>query len=112
MTTYPAPKPGKPLVSRAIRQSARDKVCTLRLHGCLPGSETVVLAHIRGPWSGIAQKPHDFLALYACDNCHSQLDGRAGERPDGWDVVRAHAETLIAMFDAGLIRVGKEGTTS
>lgn len=101
----PAPKPGKPIVSRAVRQSAREQSCTLRLDGCLPGTETVVLAHVRGVWSGIGQKPTDCVAVYACAACHDQLDGRAGSRPDGWDVVRAMAETLGRMTDSGLLQM-------
>lgn len=99
----PAPKPGKPLASRAVRQSARDQSCTLRLAGCLPGNETVVLAHVRGVWCGIGQKPTDCVAVYACAACHDRLDGRAGDRPDGWDVVRAMAETLGRMTASGLL---------
>lgn len=102
----PVPKPTRPLVSPKLRQSARGQACTLRLDGCLPGNETVVLCHIRGTWAGIGQKPADFIAVYACHHCHDALDRRRGERPDGWEVVRALVETLTAMHSAGLLHVG------
>ena len=36
-----------------------------------------MLAHIRRIGiAGIAQKPPDLCAIYACDHCHSVLDGR------------------------------------
>lgn len=107
MSTYPAPKPIRRQVSREIQQSAREAACSLRLEGCLPGNETVVLAHIRVPGSaGIGRKGHDLSACYACAACHDRLDGRAGERPSDTDILRALIETQDAMLAAGLIRIG------
>lgn len=103
MTLRAVPKPSRAVVSRPVRQSARGQRCTLRLDGCLWGPETVVLCHIRGVWAGLSQKPNDFIAVYACHHCHDVLDRRRGERPDGWEVVRALAETLTALSDQGLL---------
>lgn len=55
-------------------ESARGQVCTLRLEGCLLGTETVVLAHING--GGMAMKCLDIHGAYACQNCHDLVDGR------------------------------------
>jgi hypothetical protein len=60
-----------------LRKLARGQACRLRLPGCLPGNETVVLAHLRiGGIAGVGQKPVDLAGLPACEHCHSQLDGR------------------------------------
>ena len=106
MTTFPAPKPIRRVVSKPLRQSARDKRCTLRIGGCLPGNETVVLAHLRGPWAlGTGIKPHDFAAIYCCQSCHDRLDGRRSSPPPLIDVLRALMETQSMMLEAGLITV-------
>lgn len=106
MTTYPAPKPVRRVISKPLRNSARDKFCTLRLPGCEPGNETVVLAHLRGVWSlGTGIKPHDFAAIYCCQSCHDRLDGRRAPKPPLIDVLRALIETQSLMLDAGLITV-------
>lgn len=60
-----------------LRKLAEGKPCHLRLPGCLPGTETVVLAHIRrGGIAGIGQKPCHLAAMPMCDHCHSKFDGR------------------------------------
>jgi hypothetical protein len=62
-----APKPAKPLVSPALRNAARGRPCTLRwANDCDGGTETTVLAHIRGTWSGIGQKPPDWFGIWCC----------------------------------------------
>jgi hypothetical protein len=106
MTTRPAPKPIRRVISKPLRNSARDRHCTLRLDGCLPGTETVVLAHLRGDWAAsIGAKPHDFFAVYACRHCH------ALEETGSWfaclndDRLRALYETQSLMIEAGLITV-------
>lgn len=97
------------LVSSTIRQSARGEDCTLRLPGCNHDPETTVLAHLRFfGWSGVAQKPHDFLAVYACSHCHDVIDGRTREPWEFEDVLRALGATLIAHHNAGRLRFGKE----
>lgn len=92
-------------VSRKMRQSARGETCTLRLPGCNHDPETTVLCHLRMfGWAGMGQKPHDFLAVYACSDCHDKLD-RRGSRADGFtheDVLRALGETLSRMHEKGI----------
>ena len=94
-----------PFVSPAWRKSAKGKPCTLRLDGCQNDTDTTVLCHLRMfGWAGMSQKPHDFLAVYACAHCHDILD-RRGTRAieDPWDVVRALGETLTIHHEEGRI---------
>jgi len=91
-----------PLVSTILRQSARGETCTLRLPGCQGGTETTILAHLRFfGWAGIAQKPHDFLAVFACQHCHDIVDRRAGGEWGFEDLLRALGETLMRHHAAG-----------
>lgn len=61
-----------------IRESARGQQCQIRLAGiCNRNPETVVLAHYRMAGTcGIAMKPSDIQAAYACSRCHDAVDGR------------------------------------
>lgn len=91
--------------SQLVRDSAQGEECTLRLACCLPGTETVIFAHIRAfGWAGISQKPDDFLGIYACHACHDALDRR--NRSTEWghdDLHRAHGETLKRLYAKGLL---------
>jgi hypothetical protein len=84
----------------AMRNAAREQPCTLRLDCCNRDPSTVVLHHIRMfGWAGIAEKPPDYLAVFACSACHDALH-RAGE----WgheDLLRALGETLMAQYNTG-----------
>jgi hypothetical protein len=50
----------------------------LRIPGvCNFNPETTVLAHIRrGGVAGMGQKPPDLCGVWACEACHSCIDGR------------------------------------
>lgn len=106
MTLHAAPKPGAPLVSPLLRRSARGRPCALRWSPWCQDDYTVVLAHIRGPWAGVAQKPADTFAVFACQACHDCLDGRGGERPPAEEVLRALIETQTIWLSEGLLTVG------
>lgn len=95
-----------PLVSAALRQSARGERCALRLDCCNHDPATTVLAHLRFfSWAGMGQKPDDLLAVFACSACHDALDRRASPLW-GWDdVLRALGETLMRQKEKGLIEV-------
>lgn len=88
----------KPIVSRIVRSAARDETCTLSLPGC---HGSAVLAHLRYfGWAGMAEKPHDFLAVFACDSCHKKMDLRTGEC--GFeDILLALGKTLKRQFESG-----------
>ncbi len=95
-----------PLVSQALRASARGEPCTLRLACCNHDPATTVLAHLRFfGWAGVAQKPHDFLGVIVCSACHDALDGRSNVPVEHEDLLRALGETLMAHFRAGRIVV-------
>ena len=95
-----------PFVSAAWRASARGKPCALRLDCCNHDPATTVLAHLRCfGWGGMGQKPHDFLAVYACSACHDALDRRANAAVWGWDdLLRALGETLVTHYAEGRLK--------
>lgn len=60
-----------------LRKLAEGQNCQVRFPGCRYAPETVVLAHIRrANVAGMGQKPPDLCGVYACDQCHSIIDGR------------------------------------
>jgi hypothetical protein len=60
-----------------LRTYAAGKPCYVRLPDCLPGTESVVLAHVRVIGiSGAGLKADDLLACPACAHCHDLIDGR------------------------------------
>ena len=87
-----------------MRQSARGQDCQLRLTGiCNHDPETTVLCHLRMfGWAGTAQKPADYLAVFACSCCHDALDRRGTKVDvDPWDILRALGNTLILQEQMG-----------
>lgn len=106
-------KPRRSVRSAAapLRRAARGQTCTLRLPCCVGGTETVILAHLRFfGWAGIAQKPSDLLAVFACHACHDALDRRNATTAGLWgfeDVLRALGETLLRQEAHGQITVGR-----
>jgi len=57
-----------------LRKAARGEHCTVRLPGCLPGTETTVLAHL--PNRSMGKKAHDYNSAFACFSCHEIVDSR------------------------------------
>ena len=64
-----------------ITESARGRVCEMRLEGCLPGTETVVFAHLNKD-SGMGMKNKVGKGSSAmdwgcpmCHHCHQIVDG-------------------------------------
>lgn len=96
-------KNAKPVKSAQLRNAARDETCTLRLDNCNGNSATTVLAHLRCfGWAGMAEKPSDFLAVFACSACHDEIDRRTPDARFGFDdLLRALGETLRRQFAAG-----------
>lgn len=80
-----------------LRKEARGRQCYVRLPDCLPGTDTVVLAHYRlAGISGMGIKSPDVIACPACFNCHDLVDGRKHmANLTRHDVRLAHAEGVF-----------------
>ena len=91
--------------SKKLRDSARDQSCTLRLSGCGHDDGTVVLAHIPCGQKGMGMKGPDVIACFACNNCHSIIDGRKRGEFEVADLLRALAETQMHWIGKGLLKV-------
>jgi hypothetical protein len=60
-----------------MTEFARGRPCEIRLDGCLPGTETVVFAHLPSAGIGMKNRVGGFdWGCPACFNCHNILDGR------------------------------------
>lgn len=89
-----------------IRKAAQGQDCQIRLAGICSGDrETVVLAHIRrGGNAGVGMKPPNVSGIFACDRCHSVLDGRAGKlRAHDSDILDGMLRTHDILRKAGLV---------
>tara|TARA_R100000544_G_scaffold16161_2_gene7708 strand:+ start:787 stop:1074 length:288 start_codon:yes stop_codon:yes gene_type:complete len=92
-----------------LTKSAEGKVCQLRLEGCLPGTETVVAAHLSG--GGMAAKVSDLHIMYACMNCHDLFDGRKQAKPPyekEWLELQGHRAVICTqkiMIREGVIKL-------
>jgi hypothetical protein len=102
----PVAQKNPPLVSVAARESARGEECACRFSCCNRDASTTILAHLRMfGWAGTAQKPPDYLAVFACSACHDVLDRR--NRAHEWsfeELLRALGETLIRQFQKGIFK--------
>ena len=97
-------KPTK-IVSKKIRQSAKNENCTFRIPGvCNHNSETVVFCHAPSPSNGMGTKSDDFWGAYGCSECHSYMDNyRFGQVSTTW--MQAIFETQKKLIDKGLIEI-------
>lgn len=96
--------------SQAIRDSARDEDCLIRLPGCDGGGETTVWCHLPEAVAGrgMGLKGIDVLGAYGCRSCHDIADRRA-PRPAGMtkhDVAlafyRGMARSIAKLMQRGL----------
>jgi hypothetical protein len=58
-------------------------------------------------WAGMAQKPPDYLAVFACSSCHDAIDRRSSEEWGFDDILRALGETLKRQEQLGNLRIGE-----
>ncbi len=91
-----------------LRQNARGRECVVRLVGiCNGNSETTVLAHLkRGGWCGTV-KPPDICAVWACSDCHSEIDGRTHRSGLTREQIDAH---LLGALCRQLVIYARNGT--
>lgn len=95
------------VVSKKIRNAARDQNCTLRLSECNFNPETTVLAHLPNGFKGMSIKGFDTVAVFACSSCHDAIDSRTHNAgPIDWrDITRALAETHAFLISSRIIEV-------
>ena len=90
------------VVSKKIRDSARDEDCSFRFTGvCNFNTETIVLCHINTKYKGTGIKSPDIFAAYGCSDCHRHLD--SGATHDYRGVLNALVETQYKLLNKGLI---------
>ena len=95
-------KPTK-IVSKKIRKSAKNEVCSLRIPNVCNGkSDTTVFAHLNTRFKGVANKSPDLFGVYACSDCHSHLDQNLVNKEDQ---LRGLVETQMKLYMKGLIKV-------
>ena len=84
--------------------SAKGEDCTLRLIGiCNFNPETTVAAHI-GISGGMALKCGDNMVVYACSDCHSEIDSK-GRQAHAYDKLRALEETQQRLINKGIMTI-------
>lgn len=100
-----------PIKSKHVRDAARNQPCTLQIVNVCNGQwDTTVLAHLPDESHGMARKSDDLSACFACDACHSVIDGRAkwpateAEFKD-WYLRRAQVRTWRVLLDLGVITI-------
>ncbi|MFV1943938.1 nuclease domain-containing protein [Pseudomonas luteola] len=93
------------IVSKKLRDSARNQDCTLRLDGCRFSPEFTVLCHLPVGMKGVGLKSPDLFAVFGCDHCHAVIDGRAQGHYTEADLLRALAETQMIWVRMGLLKI-------
>ena len=98
--------------SQAIRDSARDEECTVRITGvCNHDPKTTVWSHapLGAAGKAGALKALDLCGCYSCAACHDVVDGRA-PRPAGVsreqvliDWFFGHMRSLVRLKQKGLV---------
>lgn len=94
-----------------LTKLARDQRCTVRLPCCNGRTDTTVDCHYRSVrlGAGMALKPDDLIAAFACSACHDVCDGRAKLAGYTREQIRfAHAEGCLETWTV-LIGMGKVG---
>jgi hypothetical protein len=98
------------IVSKKVRDAARGQQCTLQIVGvCSYDTSTVVLAHLPDESHGMGRKSDDISACFACDNCHSVIDGRVKHYLEPADkenyMRRAMVRTWRKLVEMGVIKI-------
>lgn len=96
--------------SKALRDSAQGRCCTLQIPGICNGNpETTVLCHLPSSTHGMGYKSDDYWAVFGCSSCHDVIDGRTPYdwRPGELEETYLHAlhQTLRIWFDMEMIYI-------
>ena len=95
---------------QAIRDSARDEDCLIRLAGCPQRRDMTIWSHCRHARAGKggAIKALDLAGAYGCTYCDAVYDGQI-KRPEGMTLEQveiawflAHVESLVKLRQKGL----------
>jgi hypothetical protein len=98
-------------VQQAIRDAARDELCTVRLPGCPADPAMSIWSHNRHQRAGKGKgiKALDLNGCIACTYCDAIYDGQA-PRPAGMTAEQVelawyhgHAESLVLLRQKGLV---------
>ena len=97
----------KPFRSQKLKDSAKDKYCTLNFPGCRNNTATVVLCHSNylEDGKGKGQKAHEYTACFGCGHCHDILDGR---KQSGLDNAK---EEIRDVFHRAMKETWQESTS-
>lgn len=91
--------------SPKLLKAAKDQACVL----CgRRGSTVSAHCNMTEHGKGIGIKAPDCLTVWACMDCHKELDGHAGrwtkeEKREMW--YRAFARTVVQWFEQGIVQV-------
>ena len=98
--------------SKALLETARGQLCTMRGPTCNYDPATTVWAHSRrlSHGKGIGKKANDCFGAHLCSACHDLYDGRtkANEYSRAYvDALfeRARDATLLRLFEQGSLKV-------
>lgn len=110
ITKRPIYTKAAPRKSKALRDDARGRDCTLQIPGvCSHDPEQTVGCHLRlFGFGGMGMKPDDIHMVDACGKCHEKIDDRSSWEEHGLDfehILRALMTTLQNRRNAGLIEV-------
>ena len=103
----------KPQKVKAIRDNARERLCTLQIPGvCRRDPAFTVGCHLRMfGMAGAAQKPDDLFIVDGCDRCHAILDSRNKWADAGIgfeEILHALMVSQLRRRAAGLIHLGDD----
>ena len=98
------------IISKNIRNSARDEMCTLQIAGvCNYDTSTTILAHFPDETKGIGKKSDDISAGFCCSSCHDVIDMRVRNKHfkenEDFYLRRAQTRTIKRLIELGIITI-------
>lgn len=98
------------IVSRKMRNAARDQECTFQIVGiCNYDPATTVFCHLPDESKGTGKKSDDISGADGCSACHAAVDRRewSQELEDNreWYLRRAMVRTWRRRIEQGVIKV-------